>query len=52
MRWLPMVAMAEVKGTMAQADAHHKGADEPHHAPAAVHAGTAASSGLVPEGAE
>jgi molybdopterin-containing oxidoreductase family membrane subunit len=47
MRWLPMVAMAEVKGTMPQADPHfgHGHEKEPHAAPAA-------GGGLVPEGAE
>jgi molybdopterin-containing oxidoreductase family membrane subunit len=52
MRWLPMVAMAEVKGTMAQADPHHR-SKEPHHAPAKqAEPEPAASGGLVPEGAE
>src|SRR5580658_3381246 len=31
MRWLPMVAMAEVKGTLPQADPHHKAKGEKHH---------------------
>jgi hypothetical protein len=48
MRWLPMVAIAEVKGTMAQAD--------PHHAPEGSHEHEAkvdpSAGGLVPEGAE
>ncbi len=49
MRWLPMVAMAEVKGTMEQADAHGHGGDDPAHG-----AGEAAAveGGLLPEGAE
>ncbi len=49
MRWLPMVAMAEVKGTMPQADPHF-GHDDEAHAPE-PHAPPAAG-GLVPEGAE
>ncbi len=50
MRWLPMVAMAEVKGTMPQADPHFGHANEGH----APHASEppAAQGGLVPEGAE
>jgi len=34
MRWLPMVAMAEVKGTLPQADPHHKPKGEKHQEPA------------------
>jgi molybdopterin-containing oxidoreductase family membrane subunit len=45
MRWLPMVAMAEVKGTMEQADAHYH---PKAHAPGAPHA----EADLLPEGAE
>ena len=50
MRWLPMVAISEVKGTMPQADPHFGHAKEEHgaeHVP-----GAAVSGGLVPEGAE
>ena len=54
MRWLPMVAIAEVKGTMPQADPHfghgdegHGGAHDPGHVPDA-----AVTGGLVPGGAE
>ena len=55
MRWLPMVAMAEVKGTMPQADPHfgterpkrrRTTRDEHDETPAAP------TGGLVPEGAE
>jgi molybdopterin-containing oxidoreductase family membrane subunit len=48
MRWLPMVAMAEVKGTMPQADPHfgHKHDDHSHDEPAA------AKGTLAAEGAE
>jgi Ni/Fe-hydrogenase subunit HybB-like protein len=59
MRWLPMVAMAEVKGTMIQADAHRKPEGSKHHDGAhGSHGGKegheepAAAAGLVPEGAE
>ena len=41
MRWLPMVAMTEVKGTMPQADPHLK-----------EHAEPAAAGALAAEGAE
>jgi molybdopterin-containing oxidoreductase family membrane subunit len=34
-RWLPMVAMAEVKAIMPQARAHHHGPATAHAAPAA-----------------
>jgi len=48
MRWLPMVAMAEVKGTMPQADPHHghRGKHAPHSEP------IAAKGTLATEGAE
>jgi molybdopterin-containing oxidoreductase family membrane subunit len=53
MRWLPMVAMAEVKGTMMQADAHRTDGAAEGHAPAHdKHDQPAAAGGLVPEGAE
>jgi molybdopterin-containing oxidoreductase family membrane subunit len=53
MRWLPMVAMAEVKATMMQADAHRAGeADTKHASSHGEHDQPAASGGLVPEGAE
>jgi molybdopterin-containing oxidoreductase family membrane subunit len=45
MRWLPMVAMAEVKGTMSQADAH---LPHPEAGEDPAHAGT----DLLAEGAE
>jgi hypothetical protein len=55
MRWLPMVSMTEVKGTMAQADPHKDVADEGEHDPEPIEeaqpAGHAAGH-LVPEGAE
>jgi hypothetical protein len=44
MRWLPMVAMAEVKGTMPQADPHH-GKHEAAHAEPAAAEGTLAAEG-------
>jgi Ni/Fe-hydrogenase subunit HybB-like protein len=50
MRWLPMVAMAEVKGTMPQADPHHGHRDK-HEAPAHEEA-VAAKGALAAEGAE
>jgi molybdopterin-containing oxidoreductase family membrane subunit len=50
MRWLPMVAIAEVKGTMPEADPHFGHADEGHAAKQVPDA--AATGGLVPEGAE
>jgi molybdopterin-containing oxidoreductase family membrane subunit len=57
MRWLPMVSMTEVKGTMPQADPHRHDEDEGEHAPKKVLAhpesvAEAGSNGLVPEGAE
>jgi Ni/Fe-hydrogenase subunit HybB-like protein len=53
MRWLPMVAIAEVKGTMPQADPHFGHGDEGHGAHDAEHAaGAAVAGGLVPGGAE
>jgi molybdopterin-containing oxidoreductase family membrane subunit len=53
MRWLPMVAIAEVKGTMPQADPHFGHGDEGHGAHGAEHAaGAAVAGGLVPGGAE
>jgi len=45
MRWLPMVSMTEVKGTMPQADPHLHENEEHQKEPAAA-------GGLVPEGAE
>jgi Ni/Fe-hydrogenase subunit HybB-like protein len=49
MRWLPMVAMAEVKGTMPQADPHfghkHGDHDAPHAEPVAAAKGTLAAEG-------
>jgi hypothetical protein len=50
MRWLPMVAIAEVKGTMPQADPHfaHKEKHDAHRPSAA----SAIEGPLVPEGAE
>jgi molybdopterin-containing oxidoreductase family membrane subunit len=55
MRWLPMVAMAEVKGTMAQADPHyHEPSEHGHHAHEVHKAhgdASAPSKGLAPEGA-
>jgi molybdopterin-containing oxidoreductase family membrane subunit len=51
MRWLPMVSMTEVKGTMPEADPHfHKKDAHAHDA----HADDdhAAAGGLLPEGAE
>jgi Ni/Fe-hydrogenase subunit HybB-like protein len=53
MRWLPMVAMAEVKGTMPQADPHFGHEDEGHapHGASEV-PDTAVQGGLVPGGAE
>jgi hypothetical protein len=33
MRWLPMVSMTEVKGTMPQADPHRAMEDAGEHAP-------------------
>jgi molybdopterin-containing oxidoreductase family membrane subunit len=47
MRWLPMVAMAEVKGTMAEADPHYGHKKHEHE-----HEHEAGHAGLVPEGAE
>jgi hypothetical protein len=53
MRWLPMVSMTEVKGTMPQADPHRHAEDEGEHAPGkVVEEEPAAAGGLVPEGAE
>ncbi|MGH7434606.1 MAG: NrfD/PsrC family molybdoenzyme membrane anchor subunit, partial [Polyangiaceae bacterium] len=52
MRWLPMVAMAEVKGTMMQADAHRAPDADKKHAPAHDKHEQPAAGGLVPEGAE
>jgi len=49
MRWLPMVSMTEVKGTMPQADPHRVGEGLPAHEKAEE---LAARGGLVPEGAE
>ena len=51
MRWLPMVAMAEVKGTLPQADPHHKAKGEKHH-DAVVDEQPPPQAALVPEGAE
>jgi Ni/Fe-hydrogenase subunit HybB-like protein len=50
MRWLPMVAIAEVKGTMPQADPHlgHKVKHDAHGPSAA----SAIEGTFVPEGAE
>ncbi len=46
-------SMAEVKGTMPQADPHHKPEDEPHHAaPKMAPEEPPPRGGLVPEGAE
>jgi Ni/Fe-hydrogenase subunit HybB-like protein len=52
MRWLPMVAIAEVKGVMPQADPHRHVEGEKERTPVAARAGLAAEGGLVPEGAE
>jgi molybdopterin-containing oxidoreductase family membrane subunit len=56
MRWLPMVSMTEVKGTMPQADAHHPKAadlDDVEHDPAKIIDEEPHGAGdLVPEGAE
>jgi molybdopterin-containing oxidoreductase family membrane subunit len=56
MRWLPMVAMAEVKGVMQQADPHLETDEEPAHEPVAAQkhgkVEEAGEEGLVPEGAE
>jgi hypothetical protein len=49
MRWLPMVAIAEVKGTLPQADPHHKAHGE--HRAAKV-SEPPPQGNLVPEGAE
>jgi molybdopterin-containing oxidoreductase family membrane subunit len=46
MRWLPMVAMAEVKGTMPQADAHR------HDVHAPSREGRVPAPDLAAEGAE
>jgi hypothetical protein len=47
MRWLPMVAMAEIKGTMPQADPHRAAShDDASNAVGHVKAA------LAPEGAE
>jgi molybdopterin-containing oxidoreductase family membrane subunit len=51
MRWLPMVAMAEVKGTMPQADPHF-GHGHEAKVPHTSKPPPAAAGGLVPEGAE
>jgi molybdopterin-containing oxidoreductase family membrane subunit len=51
MRWLPMVAMAEVKGTLPQADPHHNSKGEKHHKPVVDEPPTPHGA-LVPEGAE
>jgi len=51
MRWLPMVSMTEVKGTMPQADPHrhaHGDKEKAHHDDKVP----APAGGLVPEGAE
>jgi molybdopterin-containing oxidoreductase family membrane subunit len=50
MRWLPMVAMSEVKGTLPQADPHygHRGDKHGEHHSEPV----AAKGGLAAEGAE
>jgi molybdopterin-containing oxidoreductase family membrane subunit len=52
MRWLPMVAMAEVKGVMPQADPHHHPKHEDAHdeAEEAAHA-PAKNDAALPEGA-
>jgi molybdopterin-containing oxidoreductase family membrane subunit len=48
MRWLPMVSMTEVKGTMPEADPHlHE-----HETKGEKAEDAAAAAGLVPEGAE
>jgi molybdopterin-containing oxidoreductase family membrane subunit len=56
MRWLPMVSMTEVKGTMPQADPHRHAEDEGDHDPVKIideekHPAHAGGS-LVAEGAE
>jgi molybdopterin-containing oxidoreductase family membrane subunit len=56
MRWLPMVSMTEVKGTMPQADPHRHVEDEGEHDPVKIgheeRVPAAAAGALVPEGAE
>jgi hypothetical protein len=52
MRWLPMVAMAEVKGTMPQADPHFGHEDEGHGSHESSGEPDAAHGSLVPGGAE
>src|SRR5262249_14491955 len=56
MRWLPMVSMTEVKGTMPQADPHRHTEDEGDHDPVKIpyqeRLPAAAATALVPEGAE
>jgi molybdopterin-containing oxidoreductase family membrane subunit len=56
MRWLPMVSMTEVKGTMPQADPHHPKAadldDEAHDPAKIVDEEPHGAGDLVPEGAE
>jgi hypothetical protein len=50
MRWLPMVSITEVKGTLPEADPHWHPKKGPEHAPAG--SGGAIDGDLVPEGAE
>jgi hypothetical protein len=52
MRWLPMVAIAEVKGSMPQADPHRHVEGEREREPVAAKVALAADGGLLPEGAE
>ncbi len=50
-RWLPAVAISEVKGTMPQADPHFHGHSERSHSEHDAHE-SAVGGDLVPEGAE
>jgi molybdopterin-containing oxidoreductase family membrane subunit len=50
MRWVPMVAMAEVKAILPEADPHYEG--EAAHAERKAEVAHAAAAGLAPEGAE
>ena len=52
MRWLPMVSMTEVKGTLPEADPHWHPKKKHVEEPAPDAPGGAIEGGLVPEGAE
>jgi len=55
MRWLPMVSMTEVKGTMPQADPHRHSDEEEadaHNPVKIIDEEPSGAGDLVPEGAE